>query len=84
MGVSEQNIEQAFLVLRSRGYNFKKAGSAEADSTGLPWVPSYMLAVNKLETRKDIRDLDSKIAGEWFRGKDAAAFKARLEAIQRG
>ena len=66
MSLSEASLDQAFLVLTSQGFKFTANGKSagESQNNGLPRVPAYMLKINRLETRKDIRDLDPKIARE--------------------
>ena len=78
------NLEQAFVVLKAQGFNFSKDAKAQAPQASqdeFPWVPSYMLEVSPLKTRKDIDALSREDYRKFYNGPDSAAFRKRVEYV---
>lgn len=81
--LTESSLEQAYVVMVARGMSFKKKAGQSAlveSQTGLPPIPKYM---GTIESEKDIRAIAPDTFKKWYYGPDGAAFKARIEAVNR-
>jgi len=79
-----ENLEQAFLDLKSQGVTFTATPAAAAPvvptADELPPIPNHF---PKMETKKDIDAIPREQFRELYYGKHGSLFKARLEAISK-